>query len=85
MRHDAFSRRLIRENQLCVDDLIQPLFVCAGKKQIQAVSSMPGVARYSIDCLHDKIMEISALDIPAVALFPVIDAAKKEPWRRSSL
>lgn len=77
MRYQDFSRRLMRENQISVDDLICPLFVIEGQNQSQSVSSMPGVRRLSIDLLLREAEELLRLGIPAVALFPVIDSTKK--------
>ncbi|MBE9516793.1 MAG: porphobilinogen synthase [Proteobacteria bacterium] len=77
MRRDDFSRRLMRENQLTTDDLIQPVFVIEGSKQTEAVASMPGVERMSIDILCDFAERIHGLGIPAIALFPVVGEDKK--------
>lgn len=71
LRKDAFSRNLVRENNLTVNDLIYPCFVIDGDKQIQAVHSMPGVNRQSIDLLLKEAETIHRLGIPAIALFPV--------------
>ena len=71
MRADAFSRRLMRESTLTVDDLICPLFVTEGRDQREAIGSMPGVYRLSIDLLVKEVRDLNALGIPAVALFPV--------------
>ncbi|MDA3807602.1 MAG: porphobilinogen synthase [Thiomicrorhabdus sp.] len=71
MRKDDFSRRLMRENTLTSNDLILPMFVTEGHNSRQAVSSMPGVERLSIDLLVEEAKEISALGIPMIALFPV--------------
>ena len=79
LRQQVFSRRIMRETQLSVDDLIYPLFVVSGQKQQQAVPSMPGVYRYSIDSTFHVLEALSALNIPAIALFPVIDLAHKSP------
>jgi porphobilinogen synthase len=75
-RHD-WSRRLVRESSLSVDDLIWPLFVCDGRAAREPVSSMPGVDRLSIDLLVERVGEAAALGIPAVALFPATDPALK--------
>lgn len=75
-RHD-FSRRLVAENQLAAADLIYPVFVLPGQQQREAVASMPGVERLSIDLLVEECKSIYALGIPAVALFPVTPAAAK--------
>jgi porphobilinogen synthase len=71
MRRDIFSRRLMRENTLTAADLILPLFVLEGSGQREAVPSMPGVERLSIDLVLEEAAAIEALGIPAVALFPV--------------
>ena len=77
MRHDDFSRRLMRESSLSVDDLIYPMFILEGEKQREAVASMPGVERVSIDELMKEAAELVTLGIPAVALFPVTPVEKK--------
>jgi porphobilinogen synthase len=77
MRRDDFSRRLMRENHLTVDDLIFPVFVLEGTTQREAVASMPGVERLSIDELLKEVAELVALGVPAVALFPVTPPDKK--------
>lgn len=71
MRAQDFSRRLMREHQLTTDDLIYPLFVIEGEGQTEAVSSMPGVLRRSVDLLVQEAREAYELGVPAVALFPV--------------
>lgn len=77
MRKDDFSRRLMRENQLQVDDLIYPCFVLEGNNQREAVSSMPGVERLSIDLLLKEAETIHKLGVPMMALFPVTPLDKK--------
>lgn len=77
MRYQDFSRRLMRENSLSADDLICPLFVIEGNKQQQAVSSMPGVSRLSLDLLLKEAETLLSLGVPAIALFPVIDPQAK--------
>ena len=77
MRNTDFSRRLMRENHLTVDDLIYPVFVTEGVKQRVAIASMPGVERVSLDILLAEAEEICRLGIPAIALFPVVSADKK--------
>ena len=77
MRSDDFSRRLMAENQLSVNDLIYPVFVLEGQQQTETVASMPGVERKSIDLLLTECEELVALGIPAIALFPVIASEKK--------
>jgi porphobilinogen synthase len=84
MRRDAFSRRLMRESVLTVDDLIYPMFVLEGKGQREAVASMPGVERVSIDELLKEAAQLVELGVPAVALFPVTPAdAKSEDAREA--
>ena len=78
VRRDEFSRRLVRENSLSLDDLIFPVFIVEGKNEKQLVKSMPSVFRLSIDNLIKEASELVDLGIPAIALFPVIDSAKKE-------
>nr|WP_206075537.1 porphobilinogen synthase [Polynucleobacter aenigmaticus] len=79
MRRDDWSRRLMQENQVSASDLIYPVFLLEGKNQSQAVSSMPGVNRVSLDLLLNVAEECVSLGIPVMALFPVIDAALKTP------
>jgi len=76
-RRTDWSRRLVRENSLSVDDLIWPLFVCEGTDKTEPIDAMPGVNRYSLDRLADVIKQAAALRIPAVALFPATPAEKK--------
>ena len=77
-RRTDWSRRLVRENRLSVDDLIWPLFVIEGKKRREKVASMPGVERLTIDELLREVDEATKLGIPAVALFPNIDASLRD-------
>jgi len=77
MRKDNFSRRLMRESILSVDDLIYPMFVLEGEGQREKIASMPGVERVSIDELLKEAKECVDLGIPAVALFPVTPAEAK--------
>ena len=77
MRRDDFSRRLMRESQLSVDDLIYPMFVLEGKGQREAITSMPGVERVSIDQLLIEAKELVTLGVPAIALFPVTPQSAK--------
>ena len=79
MRRDDFSRRLMRESGLTADDLIYPVFVLEGSNRIESVDSMPGVERQSRDCLLKTAERALGLGVPALALFPVIDAAFKTP------
>jgi porphobilinogen synthase len=79
MRRDDWSRRLMQENHLSSNDLIYPVFLLEGTNQSQAVASMPGVNRVSLDLLFSVAQECVALGIPVLALFPVIDASLKTP------
>lgn len=76
MRRDDFSRRLMRENVLTANDLIYPVFVLDGQNREQAVESMPGVKRQSLDLLLRTAEEAVSLGVPALALFPVIEDGK---------
>ncbi len=77
MRKHDFSRRLMAENTLTVNDLIYPMFVLEGTNRTEKVASMPGVERYSIDLLLKEAAELVELGIPVIALFPVTPAEKK--------
>ena len=77
MRRDDFSRRLMRESVLTVDDFIYPVFVLDGEGRVEKVASMPGVERQSLDVLLRTAERAVKLGIPALALFPVIDASLK--------
>lgn len=77
MRRDDFSRRLMREHTLTPNDFIYPVFVLEGQNKREAVSSMPGVERLSLDLLMPVAEDCLKLGIPALALFPVIDAGLK--------
>ena len=79
MRHDEFTRRLMREHVLTTNDLIYPVFVMEGGKKTQAVPSMPGVERMTLDRLLPVAERCLKLKVPALALFPVIDAKLKTP------
>ncbi|MDO9602942.1 MAG: porphobilinogen synthase [Rhodocyclaceae bacterium] len=90
MRRDDFSRRLMRESALSAADLIYPVFVLEGKKKVETVASMPGVQRMTLDRLLPVAEKASKLGIRALALFPVIGAAKKsadaaEAWNPAGL
>ncbi|BBB28133.1 porphobilinogen synthase [Neptunomonas japonica] len=80
MRADTFSRRLMRENQLTPNDLIYPVFVIEGSNSTESVASMPGVQRMSIDLLVKEAKEVSALGVPAMALFPVTPLSAKSEF-----
>jgi len=77
MRRSDFSRRLMQENSLTVNDLIYPMFVIEGDNQREAIASMPGVERLSIDQLLIEAKQCAELGIPAIALFPVVSQNKK--------
>lgn len=90
LRRDEFSRRLVRETRLSVDDLIYPVFVLDGSGQREPIASMPGVERLSIDLLLAEAGELVDLGIPAVALFPVTPLERKsldaaEAWNPDGL
>ena len=85
LRRTDFSRRLVREHQLSVDDLIYPVFVLDGLQQRQAVASMPGVERLSLDLLLPVAEDCMNLGIPVMALFPVIDSTLKDPQGNEAL
>ena len=76
-RMKEFSRRLVAENTLSVNDLILPLFVCEGNKVDDPINSMPGVSRYSIDKLLSEVEKAVKFNIPAIAIFPQIESDLK--------
>jgi porphobilinogen synthase len=84
LRANDFSRRLVRENHLTVNDLIYPMFVCEGSNERQAVGSMPGIERLSIDLLVAEAKLLATLGIPAIALFPVVGTDKKSLFAEES-
>lgn len=79
LRRDEFTRNLVREHALSVNDLIYPVFVLDGQNRREAVVSMPGVERLSLDQLLPVAEECVQLGIPVMALFPVIDPSHKTP------
>ncbi|WP_372625720.1 porphobilinogen synthase [Arsukibacterium sp.] len=90
MREHDFSRRLMAEHQLTVNDLIYPMFIIEGENQRQSIGSMPGIERLSLDLLLSEAQELVALGIPAIALFPVTPADRKslsaeEAWNPDGL
>ena len=85
LRRTDYSRRLVREHQLTADDLIYPVFVLDGNQQRQAVGSMPGVERLSLDLLLPVAEDCVKLGIPVMALFPVIDSSLKDPYGNEAL
>jgi porphobilinogen synthase len=84
LRRDEFTRNLVREHAVTPHDLIYPVFVLDGQKQRQAVASMPGVERVSLDLLLPVAEQCMKLGVPALALFPVIDPALKTPDGREA-
>ena len=78
-RRTEFARRLVQENVLTTNDLIYPVFIQEGVNRVDAVLSMPGVNRVSVDALMPLCEQCVALKIPVLALFPVIDASLKTP------
>ncbi|MEH6578837.1 MAG: porphobilinogen synthase [Amphritea sp.] len=84
MRADDFSRRLMRETVLTPNDLIYPVFVIEGENQREAIPSMPGIERLSIDLLVKEAAELVALGVPAVALFPVTPMSAKSELAEES-
>lgn len=84
MRRDAFSRRLQREHRVSTDDLIYPVFVIEGRNRAEAVPSMPGVRRYTVDRLLGHAEACMKRDIPALAIFPMIGAELKTPDGREA-
>jgi len=84
-RNSDWSRRLVDENRLSVDDLIWPVFVCKGEQTKSEIESMPGVFRYSIDRVVEPIRKAAQLGIPAVALFPATPAELKTPGGEEAL
>lgn len=85
IRRDDFSRRLVRENRLSVDDLIYPVFVLEGKNRVEPVASMPGIVRQTLDKLLHQAEQCVKLGIPAIALFPVIAQKLKTPDAKEAL
>ena len=85
LRRDAFTRALVRENRLAPEDLILPVFVLDGERQLQDVASMPGVQRRSVDLLFEVAEQCVSLGVPVMALFPVIDPALKTPDGREAM
>jgi len=90
LRASEFSRRMVRESTLSPADFIYPVFILEGTGQREAIPSMPGIDRLSIDLLVEQAREISSLGIPAIALFPVVDAKQKslnadEAWNKDGL
>lgn len=90
MRSDDFSRRLMRESTLSVDDLIYPMFIIEGKQQRSNIDSMPGIERLSVDLLLEEAKSLVELKIPTLALFPVVGDDKKsddaaEAWNPKGL
>ncbi|MCZ7565994.1 MAG: porphobilinogen synthase [Burkholderiales bacterium] len=77
MRRDDFTRRMMRERRLTTDDFIYPVFIVEGRNAVQAVPSMPGVSRYSVDKLMGVAEQTLRLGVPTMALFPLVEPALK--------
>jgi porphobilinogen synthase len=84
LRRDDFSRRMVREQRLVADDFIYPVFVIDGQNQTQAVASMPGIDRLTLDRLLPVAERCLKLGVPALALFPAIEPALKTPDGREA-
>ena len=84
LRRDEFTRNLVREHSVTAHDLIYPVFVLDGQRRRESVASMPGVERLSLDLLLPVAEQCVSLGIPAMALFPVIDASLKTPDGREA-
>ncbi|MCB2044416.1 MAG: porphobilinogen synthase, partial [Rhodoferax sp.] len=85
LRRDGFTRDLVREHAVRPNDLIYPVFVVDGVQRREAVASMPGVERLSLDLLLPVAQQCVDLGIPVMALFPVIDPALKTPDGREAV
>jgi len=85
MRRHEWSRRLMAESRLSVDDLVWPLFVVEGSGVRQDIASMPGVSRLSIDLLAEAAREAADFGIPAIAIFPSVDPSLKTPDAREAV
>ncbi|MES2424593.1 MAG: porphobilinogen synthase, partial [Pseudomonadota bacterium] len=85
LRRDSFTRNLVREHAVTPHDLIYPVFVLDGSQRREAVGSMPGVERLSLDLLLPVAEDCVKLGIPVMALFPVIDASLKTPDGKEAL
>ena len=84
-RRDEFSRRLLREHRLSIDDLIYPVFIIEGKRRTERVASMPGIERYTVDKLLPHAERCLELGIPAVALFPAVERNLKTADGREAM
>jgi porphobilinogen synthase len=84
LRRDDFTRNLVRETTLTAHNLIYPVFLLDGQNRRELVNSMPGVERLSLDLLLPVAEQCTAMGIPAIALFPVIDASLKTPDGREA-
>ena len=78
-RSSDFIRKLVRENHICSDNLIYPMFVIAGQNESHPVESMPGINRYSIDNLVKEAEQVYKLGIPAIAIFPNVEQSLRNP------
>lgn len=83
-RTDEFTRRLVRENTITIDDLIYPVFITEDNNMSLEIPSMPGISRIHYKNLETEIKEIKNLNIPAIAIFPVIESSKKSKYAEES-
>ena len=79
LRRTAFLRNIVRESTLSASDLLYPVFILDGKDKRENIASMPGIERLSLDLLFPVLERVARFGIPAIALFPVIEAGKKTP------
>ena len=79
LRRTAFLRNIVRESTLSASDLLYPVFILDGRDKRESIASMPGIERLSLDLLFPIIEKAARFGIPAIALFPVIEAGKKTP------
>ena len=84
-RKAEWSRRLVRENSLSVDDLIWPIFLIEGDRLRSPVAAMPGVERLSIDLAVRAAVEAASLGIPAIALFPYTDPSLRDDAQKAAI
>ena len=84
-RKSSWSRRLVEENNLTVNDLILPIFVTEGKNKLERIKHMPDIFRYSIDKISSIVNKASKLNIPLLAIFPHVENKKKDSLGSESL
>ena len=76
-RRRSFLRELVQEVRLSCSDLVQPIFIMEGNNKEEAIKTMPGISRLSVDLAVEKVAHLNRLKIPAVGLFPAIEQEKK--------